>query len=97
MMSTSQRTYDLRTHLDRKRGGLSREPSRAAAELEIANLEAQLAASVTDDAALADLEAELRRQYTAAAPGHVSDVEWQRRWPDILHRYRLDHMAALPV
>ncbi len=44
--------------------------------------------------AAADLEAELRRAYTDAMPGVVTDDAWQLVRESVLHKHRLSQMDA---
>lgn len=42
----------------------------------------------------AELESSLRQQYERAAAAPVTDPQWEKVWPDILHRHRLAEMDA---
>jgi len=57
--------------------------------------ETVVAQATTD---LAVLEAQLHDAYAAAAAaaGIVTNEEWARRWPEMLHQFRLDHMI-MPI
>lgn len=44
--------------------------------------------------AAADLEAELRRSYTDAMPGDVTDDAWRLVRESVLHKHRLSQMDA---
>lgn len=46
-----------------------------------------------EEARAEEIEADLRRRYEAAAPGPVSDSEWNRVRGQILHDYRLSRMT----
>lgn len=52
----------------------------------------EAAASQREQDAAAAEEAELRRQYTAAMPGDVSDAQWDSVRESVLHRHRLSQM-----
>lgn len=79
------------------------EADRPPIEARIAELQSQLDARTADaaeasahaaaDAAEAAFAVQVRAAYEAAAPGRVSEAEWTRIWPDLLHEYRKTNMT----
>ncbi len=41
----------------------------------------------------AELESSLRQQYERAAAAPVTDPQWEKVWPDVLHQHRMRQMA----